>query len=81
MNNSTTPIGFTVSDDQTPSQNLIITASSTNQTLIPDANIIISGAGSNRQVTITPMANQSGETLITSQPLTITRKALLSRSL
>ncbi len=65
MNNSTAPIGFTVSDDQTPSQNLTITESSTNQTLIPDANIIISGTGSNRTVTITPLANQSGETLIT----------------
>jgi hypothetical protein len=65
MNQSTPAIPFTVSDDWTPAENLVITASSTNTTLIPQGNIVISGTGTNRAVTITPSAGQIGESLIT----------------
>jgi hypothetical protein len=59
------PIDFSVSDLETPVNNLFVLGSSSNQSLIPNGNIAITGAGSNRQVTITPVANQSGTATIT----------------
>jgi len=43
----------------------VLTKSSSNQTLVPDANIVLGGSGANRTVTITPAPNQSGATIIT----------------
>ncbi|MGC8743067.1 MAG: hypothetical protein ACP5T0_04220 [Verrucomicrobiia bacterium] len=65
MNHSTGTIPFTVSDDWTPANNLLITAASTNTDLIPTANIVLSGTGTNRTVTVTPISGQTGESLIT----------------
>ncbi|MFN2577805.1 MAG: choice-of-anchor Q domain-containing protein [Pyrinomonadaceae bacterium] len=42
-----------------------ITAISNNQTLVPDANIVISGSGNSRNMDITPAANQFGTATIT----------------
>ena len=42
-----------------------VTASSNNQALLPDANLVLSGAGAARTLQITPPANQSGVALIT----------------
>src|SRR5262249_32822453 len=42
-----------------------ITATSSNQTLVPDANILISGGGNTRNMDITPAANQFGTATIT----------------
>jgi Leucine-rich repeat (LRR) protein len=44
---------------------LILSATSSNQTIVPDANIAISGTGANRSITVTPAANQSGSITIT----------------
>lgn len=69
VNTSTAPINFTVSDPETLASSLVVTATSSNQLLIPDANIQLSGDGSDRSVTITPAADQTGSTTIT---LTVT---------
>ncbi|MGB6222736.1 choice-of-anchor Q domain-containing protein [Haloferula sp.] len=42
-----------------------LTATSSNQTLVPDGNITFGGSGSNRTVAATPVAGESGDTTIT----------------
>jgi hypothetical protein len=44
---------------------LTVTVSSSNTTLIPNSNIVVSGTGSIRTVTVTPVANQTGTATIT----------------
>ena len=79
--NEDTPVSgsFTVSDVETPPDQLILTGTSGNTTLVPDENIVFSGGSllsslarsvsttqdSNRTVTITPASGQSGTTTIT----------------
>ena len=62
---ATGPISFTVSDADTPAANLIVTAASSNPTLVPAGNITLGGSGGNRTVNVVPAANQSGSTTIT----------------
>jgi hypothetical protein len=57
---STGPIPFTVSDPDTPLDSLTVSASSSNTTLIPNANLVLGGAGGSRTITVTPAANQAG---------------------
>ncbi len=47
----------------------LVTSSSSDKILVPDANIIISGSGATRIVRITPATNRNGSTTIT---LTVT---------
>ncbi len=61
---ATAPIAFTVWDAETPLGNLTVTGQSANPALVPNANIVISGSGSNRTTTITPAAGQSGTVAI-----------------
>lgn len=61
---ATAPIAFTVSDEETPAENLLVTAISTNTALVPNGNIVFGGSGSNRTVTVTPLAGLSGSTAI-----------------
>ena len=44
---------------------LTVTASSSNPTLVPNANIVVSGSGVSRTVAVTPVANQTGTATIT----------------
>ncbi|NDH86605.1 hypothetical protein EBY67_06095, partial [bacterium] len=44
---------------------LTVTASSSDPTLVPNANIVVSGSGVSRTVTVTPAANQTGTATIT----------------
>jgi VCBS repeat-containing protein len=62
---STGPIGFTVGDAETAAASLLVTASSSNPALVPNANIVLGGGGASRTVTATPLANQSGSATIT----------------
>jgi len=64
-NTPTSPISFTVSDDKTEADDLIITGSSSDTEIVPDNNIIFGGSGNNRTVTVTPAANKFGVTSIT----------------
>lgn len=43
---------------------LQVLATSTNQTLIPNGNLVIGGSGTNRNITVTPAAGQIGQSLI-----------------
>ena len=63
-NTSTAALPFTVADNQTPAQDLTVTASSSNTDLVPNANIAVVGTGANRTVRVTPAANQTGTATI-----------------
>ncbi len=64
-NHSTGPIPFVVDDVETPASNLVVTASSSDTNFVPNENIIFSGTGSNRFVTLTPVGTANGTTVIT----------------
>jgi gliding motility-associated-like protein len=68
-NAATTALAFTVADVETPAASLTVTRSSSNTTLVPNANIVVAGTGANRTFTVTPAANQHGTATIT---LTVT---------
>ncbi len=57
-------VPFTVGDAQTPAGSLGVVAASANAAVVPNASIIHGGNGSNRTMTITPAANQSGSAAI-----------------
>jgi len=44
---------------------LTVTGSSSNTALVPNSNIVVSGTGTSRAVTVTPVANQTGTATIT----------------
>ncbi len=56
------PISFTISGS---SSALTVSASSSNQTLVPDSNIAISGSGASRSITVFAANGQSGSATIT----------------
>lgn len=58
------PLSFTVTDAQCTTDNLTVLGHSSNPTLVPPCNIELTGGGTNRAVTITPAANQSGTATI-----------------
>lgn len=64
MDTPTPAIPFKVGTLGTPTS-LAVIASSSNQTLVPDGNVHLSGTGENRVVTITPAKGQTGTTIIT----------------
>jgi uncharacterized repeat protein (TIGR01451 family) len=59
------PLNFTIGDVETAATSLNVAAASSNPALIPNANIQLSGSGSNRLVTVRPTTNQSGSATIT----------------
>jgi hypothetical protein len=65
MNSSTAAIAFTVGDVETAAASLVVTASSSDQVVVPNANIVLGGSGANRTVTITPAIGQSDSVTIT----------------
>jgi uncharacterized repeat protein (TIGR03806 family) len=64
-NSSTGPINFTIGDATIPVNSLVLTASSSNPTLVPNSNIVFGGSGSNRTVNVTVAAGQGGTATIT----------------
>ena len=66
---ATGALAFTVSDVETDAASLLVTASSSDQTLLPDGNIALGGAGANRTVMLTPAADENGSAVVT---LTVT---------
>jgi hypothetical protein len=65
MNGNTGALAFTVNDAETAAGSLSVSGSSSNTTLVPNANIVFGGSGSSRTVTVTPAANQQGTATIT----------------
>ncbi|HET9268591.1 MAG TPA: hypothetical protein VFO31_10520, partial [Vicinamibacterales bacterium] len=63
MNSSTGPIAFTISDERVGT--VTLSGSSSNTTLVPNANIVFGGSGTARTVTVTPALNQVGFATIT----------------
>jgi gliding motility-associated-like protein len=59
------PIEFTVSDDTTLGDNIIVTASSSNTNLVPNNQIEIGGTAGNKTFTITPVDGVRGMSTIT----------------
>ena len=62
---STPPLPFTVGDDSTSANSLQLSADSSNPDLVPNGNIVFSGSGANRTVTLTPLPNANGITDVT----------------
>ncbi len=56
---ATTAIPFTIGDAETPATSLTVSGTSSNTSLVPNANIVFGGSGTNRTVTITPAAGLS----------------------
>jgi hypothetical protein len=65
QDSSTLPVPFSVSDAETPADALTVTASSSDQTLVPDANIVLGGSAGNRTVTVASAPSQTGVANIT----------------
>lgn len=64
-NTATAPLAFTIGDAETAVSELILSAQSSNPSLVPLANIAFGGSGSNRTVSVVPTADQSGTATIT----------------
>jgi cyclophilin family peptidyl-prolyl cis-trans isomerase len=58
-------VNFTVGDTETAPANLTVTATSSNTALVPLSNLVFGGSGANRTLTATPVAGQTGSTVIT----------------
>ena len=63
MNSSTGPIAFTIGDERVGT--VTLSGSSSNTALVPNANIVFGGSGTDRTVTVTPALNQVGFVTIT----------------
>ncbi|MBL9166325.1 MAG: tandem-95 repeat protein, partial [Verrucomicrobiales bacterium] len=59
------PILFTVGDVETAANALTVSASSSNTGLIPVSNIVLSGSGATRRVTVRPTAKVAGAAQVT----------------
>ena len=62
INEDTTagPFTFTIGDEETAAGVLTVTATSSDQSLVRDADIVISGTGTSRTISLTPVANANG---------------------
>ena len=58
-------MNLTVGDFETPAGDLTVSASSSNTALVPGANVVFGGSGTNRTVAITPTAKTSGTAVVT----------------
>lgn len=59
------PIAFTIGDAETQLNDLRVTATSSNTSLLPNANLALGGSGANRTLTATPASGQTGAATIT----------------
>lgn len=59
------PIPFTIHDEQTAADALIVTAASDNLALLPNEGVRLGGSGSERTIAVTPAEGQYGEALVT----------------
>ena len=62
---ATSAIAFTVGDAETAAADLTVSATSNNTTLVPEAGIVVGGAGADRTITLTPANGQTGTATIT----------------
>jgi hypothetical protein len=64
-NTPTASIPFTIGDPDNPVSSLIVTASSSDTSVIPASGITLGGSGANRTVALTPVTDSSGTSTIT----------------
>ena len=64
-NSTITNLEFTIGDNETAADQLTVVASSSNTTLLPNNNIVLGGSGSNRTISLTPAADQTGVSVVT----------------
>jgi protocadherin Fat 4 len=62
---STGLVNFTVADVDSAVTDLVVTATSSDTSVVPNGNIVIGGSGAYRTLIITPAANQNGPVTIT----------------
>ena len=62
---NTGALAFTIGDIETVATSLSVSATSSDQTLLPNANLVIVGTGASRTITATPAANQNGTATVT----------------
>jgi hypothetical protein len=60
-----TGVSFQVNDLETAPENLLLSATSSDTNLLPVANILFAGSGTNRTLTLLPATNQNGSAIIT----------------
>jgi len=77
VSNTNKAIMFTISDVDDNLDTLILEGFSSRASLVPNANIVFSGIGANRTVTVTPVVGQTGSATIT---ITVTDSGPLSTS-
>jgi len=65
QNTQSSPINFSVSDQETPASDLVVSVSSANQSLVSDEDIVLGGSGGNRNITINPATDANGVVSIT----------------
>ena len=61
----TAPESITIGDAETAAESLLLSATSSNTNLIPDANITFEGSGVERTISMTPSPGQYGTSVIT----------------
>ena len=65
INSTTGKIPFSIDDSDTPVKELVVTATSSNPSLLPVANISITGSGEQRYVAATPTLGRIGTATVT----------------
>jgi Ca2+-binding RTX toxin-like protein len=58
-------LNLTVADADDPEGNLVLSATSSNQALIPNGNLVVGGSGANRTLTLTALPGKFGTAVIT----------------
>jgi len=64
-NTASPAIPFTIGDVETEAANLILQATSSNPTMVPQSGITFGGSDANRTITITPLPDRNGDSDIT----------------
>ena len=62
---ATQAIDFTVGDPESSAGSLVVTAGSSNTSLLPDQNVVLGGSGADRTITLAPAVDQHGEAVVT----------------
>lgn len=65
MNQNSGELAFTVSDIDHSAEQIVVTGSSSNVSLIPHSNILVQGGGAQRTVRVTPASGITGQSTIT----------------
>ena len=60
MNESTANLSFEISDEETAGDDLIVTVTSSNETLLPLSGILMTGSGNQRSIQLTPAPERYG---------------------